>query len=64
MITFPLLDAMCRGVIPFCTEKHMHLHRRTLQEPSVVMEIKTAARMIILPTFGVKLTLAPLLSSS
>lgn len=39
MITFPRLDAMCRGVIPFCTEKQTQLHRRTLQEPSVVMEI-------------------------
>lgn len=64
MITFPLLDAMCRGVIPFCPEKRTHLHRRTLQEPSVATEITVAARMIILPTFGVKLTLAPLLSSS
>lgn len=43
MITFPLRDAMCRGVIPFCTEKHTRLHRRTLQEPSVVTEIKNCS---------------------
>lgn len=27
MITFPRLDAMCRGVIPFWRDKHVHLDR-------------------------------------
>lgn len=52
MITFPRLDAMCRGVIPFCAEKQTHLHRRTLQEPSVVMEIKIAATTVISYLWG------------
>lgn len=29
MITFPRLDAMCRGVMPFCREKQMHSDGQT-----------------------------------
>lgn len=49
MITFPRLDAMWRGVIPFCTEKQTHSHRRTHQEPSVVTEIKRVDNSFFLP---------------
>lgn len=52
MITFPRLDAICRGVIPFCTEKQTHLHRRTLQEPSVVTEIEIAPMLVISYLWG------------
>lgn len=40
MITFPRLDAMCRGVIPFCREKQMHLDRRTQGEQTAVTQVK------------------------
>lgn len=46
MITFPRLDAMCSGVIPFCTEKQTQLYRGRLQEPSVVTEIKISATTV------------------
>lgn len=52
MITFPLRDAMCRGVIPFCTEKHTRLHRRMLQEPSVVTDFTYLWRKVDISASG------------
>lgn len=48
MITFPRLDAMCRGVIPFCTEKQTLLQTRT----SEGTEIKIAAMRVVSYLWG------------
>lgn len=51
MITFPRRDAMCRGVIPFCREKQMHLDRRT-QEQQPVTEMNVPTTLLILYLWG------------
>lgn len=47
MITFPRLDAMCRGVIPFCREKKMHLDTHAQGEQTATVEINLSTTLVI-----------------
>lgn len=47
MITFPRLAAMCRGVMPFCRGKQMHLEGHTQGQQTARTEINLPTTSII-----------------